>query len=182
MENNEFMKLIGSCRNEESSLEYIEQMKEKGFDVLKPTINKKLRAIEKGATYSKLTEDQVRFMLMIELNKTENSLDKIWEDEEFQDEFIVKVFVQRIKLFKLSEMVDPLLFAYGMFVFGIDSPGKGNIFLIKLLEHYHENGIAATQDDLTMVIFPEGFYTDESCRNIIDYCLKPKVTLFSELY
>ena len=117
---------------------------------------------------------------MLELQPT--ILDTIWEDELFQNEFLVKVFNQRIKLFKLEEMVNPKLFVYAILVFGVDSPGKGNIFLIKLLEHYHKNNVVATKDDLSLSIFPEGFYDDTTGRNIVDYCLKSRATVFSELY
>lgn len=176
----EIKKLIGCTRDEARVNQYINDMKEKGFDVLKPTINKELRNIDKPPSFLNLTEEQTRFMLMMELQP--NTLDSIWEDQMFQNEFIVKVFNQRIELCKLSEMVDPKLFVYAILVFGVDSPGKGNIFLIKLLEHYHKNSAVANTNDLTMDIFPFGFYDDTTGRNIIDYCLKPKVTVFSELY
>ena len=176
----EIKKLIECSRDEVRAYQYIIYMQEKGFDVLKPTINKELRNINKPPSFLNLTEEQTRFMLMMELQP--NTLDLIWEDQMFQNEFIVKVFNQRIELYKLNEMVDPKLFVYAILVFGVDSPGKGNIFLIKLLEHYHKNGTVATTNDLTMDIFPFGFYDDTTGRNIIDYCLKPKVTVFSELY
>lgn len=176
----EIKKLIGYARDEARVNQYINDMKEKGFDVLKQTINKELRDIGKPPSFELLAEEQTKFMLMLELQPT--ILDTIWEDELFQNEFLVKVFNQRIELFKLEEMVNPKLFVYAILVFGVDSPGKGNIFLIKLLEHYHKNGTVATTNDLAMNIFPFGFYDDTTGRNIVDYCLKPKVTVFSELY
>ena len=176
----EIKKLIKYSRDEVKAYQYIIYMQEKGFDVLKPTINKELRNINNPPMYSQMTEEQIKFMLMLELQP--NLLDTIWEEEMFQNEFLVKVFNQRIKLFKLEEMVNPKLFVYAILVFGVDSPGKGNIFLIKLLEHYHKNNAVATKDDLSLSIFPEGFYDDTTGRNIVDYCLKPKVTVFSELY
>ena len=176
----EIKKLIKYSRDEVKAYQYIIYMQEKGFDVLKPTINKELRNINNPPSYELLTEEQTKFMLMLELQPT--ILDTIWEDELFQNEFLVKVFNQRIKLFKLEEMVNPKLFVYAIFVFGVDSPGKGNIFLIKLLEHYHKNNEVATKDDLSLNIFPEGFYDDTTGRNIVDYCLKSRATVFSELY
>lgn len=176
----EIKKLIGCTRDEARVNQYINDMKDKGFDVLKYTINKELRNIDKPPSYELLTEEQTKFMLMLEMQPT--ILDTIWEDEMFQNEFLVKVFNQRIELCKLSSMVNPKLFVYAILVFGVDSPGKGNIFLIKLLEYFHKNGTMATKDDLSLNIFPEGFYDDITGRNIVDYCLKPKVTVFSELY
>lgn len=175
----DIMHLIG-FRGEDGTEKYIEQMKEKGFNVIKPTINRNLRRIDKFAEYSSLTQDQVRLLLLLELNPS--TLDKIWEDPDFQESFIVKVFNGRIDAYKLGDMVNPKLFVYAIMVFGVDSPGKGNIFLIKLLEHYHKNGTVATKDDLSMDMYPMGFYSDKSCRAIIDYCLKTKATVFSELY
>ena len=176
----EIKKLIKYSRDEVKAYQYIIYMQEKGFDVLKPTINKELRNINNPPSYELLTEEQTKFMLMLELQPT--ILDTIWEDELFQNEFLVKVFNQRIKLFKLEEMVNPKLFVYAILVFGVDSPGKGNIFLIKLLEHYHKNNEVATKDDLSLNIFPEGFYDNTTGRNIVDYCLKSRATVFSELY
>lgn len=176
----EIKKLIKYSRDEVKAYQYIIYMQEKGFDVLKPTINKELRNINNPPMYSQMTEEQIKFMLMLELQP--NLLDTIWEEEMFQNEFLVKVFNQRIKLFKLEEMVNPKLFVYAILVFGVDSPGKGNIFLIKLLEHYHKNNAVATKDDLSLSIFPEGFYDDTTGRNIVDYCLKSRATVFSELY
>lgn len=172
-------KLIG-FRGEEGMDKYISDMKDKGFDVLKYTINKELNERGLHPNHLNLTQDQTKFMMMLELQPM--TLNEIWEDKEFQDEFIVKVFNGRIAAYKLEDMVDPKLFVYGVLVYGVDNPGKGNIFLIKLLEHFHKNGTIATINDLSMNIFPFGFYDDESCRNIIDYCIKPKVTTFSELY
>lgn len=176
----EIEKLLACSRDELRVKQYITDMKEKGFNVLKPTINKMLRNINMHPIYSQLTEEQIKFMLMLELQP--NLLDTIWEEEMFQNEFLVKVFNQRIELCKLSSMVNPKLFVYAILVFGVDSPGKGNIFLIKLLEHYHKNNAVATKDDLSLNIFPEGFYDDTTGRNIVDYCLKSRATVFSELY
>lgn len=176
----EIKKLIKYSRDEVKAYQYIIYMQEKGFDVLKPTINKELRNINNPPSYELLTEEQIKFMLMLELQP--NLLDTIWEEEMFQNEFLVKVFNQRIELCKLSSMVNPKLFVYAILVFGVDSPGKGNIFLIKLLEHYHKNNEVATKDDLSLSIFPEGFYDDTTGRNIVDYCLKSRATVFSELY
>ena len=176
----EIEKLLACSRDESGVKQYITDMKEKGFNVLKPTINKMLRNINMSPIYSQLTEEQIKFMLMLELQP--NLLDTIWEEEMFQNEFLVKVFNQRVELCKLSSMVNPKLFVYAILVFGVDSPGKGNIFLIKLLEHYHKNNEVATKDDLSLNIFPEGFYDDTTGRNIVDYCLKSRATVFSELY
>ena len=176
----EIEKLLACSRDESGVKQYITDMKEKGFNVLKPTINKMLRNINMSPIYSQMTEEQIKFMLMLELQP--NLLDTIWEEEMFQNEFLVKVFNQRVELCKLSSMVNPKLFVYAILVFGVDSPGKGNIFLIKLLEHYHKNNEVATKDDLSLNIFPEGFYDDTTGRNIVDYCLKSRATVFSELY
>jgi hypothetical protein len=176
----EIKKLIGCSRNEQGIEDYIIKMKEKGFDIVKPTINKELRNIDKAPGHSLLTEEQVKFMLMLELQP--ETLDSVWNDNMFQNEFLVQVFNGRINAFGLEEFVDPKLFVYGILVFGVDSPGKGNIFLIKLLEHYHKNNVPATKNDLIMNIFPEGFYDDVTGRNIVDYCLKSRATVFSELY
>ena len=176
----EIEKLIACSRDELGVKQYIANMKEKGFNVLKPTINKELRNLNIPPVYSQMTEEQIKFMLMLELQP--NLLDTIWEEEMFQNEFLVKVFNQRVELCKLSSMVNPKLFVYAILVFGVDSPGKGNIFLIKLLEHYHKNNEVATKDDLSLNIFPEGFYDDTTGRNIVDYCLKSRATVFSELY
>lgn len=158
----------------------MDKMREKGFDLKKPTIKEHLDINGIIPKFECLTEEQTKFMLMLEIQP--NTLDLIWDDQMFQDEWLVQVFTKRISVFGLEEIVNPKLIVYALIVFGIDNPGKGNIFLIRLLEWYYKNGSVASTEDLAMGIFPDGFYTDETCVKIIDCCLKPKATIFSELY
>jgi hypothetical protein len=81
----------------------------------------------------------------------------------------------------LGNCVEPLSLAT-MLAFDIDNPGKANLFLIDLLNFYFEKGRPATVDDVSMDIYPFGFYCEEDITSIIDNALKINKVYIFQVY
>lgn len=64
--------------------------------------------------------------------------------------------------------------------FGITSPGKAVLYLIDILGRNEKERI--TFNDISMIMYPMGFFDDTSVRLIIDEYVKTKKLKYSEMY
>ena len=156
-----------------------EDFEKMGFDLSKPTMEDKLRELGIRINHKEFSEDETKYFLSLNFMPNEEKA-AIINDSKWQGEFLVKIANNWMK--KFPDVLDPELFLFGIICFGIDNPGKLNVLVAKCLEHYLKVGRKIVPDDLSMEIFPFGMYDDDTFRNIIDKCMKPKASLFSEIY
>lgn len=153
-----------------------------GFDLNKPYINEVLgENVFSSLRTVEFDKEQSELFIMLNLSGEER-LKLVFEDQDFLNEFLVRIFNKSLTHYKLEDKIDKYLIIYGLFCFGIDTPGKLNLFIILLLEWSKKNNKKATINDLGIGIFPFGFYDDDACRKIINECFKTKLSVFSELY
>ena len=154
----------------------------KRFDTDKPTIENyygwenylRLRTLP-------FTPEQTIIFINLNLSGPER-IELMFQDKEFNDEFFVQLFMKTLKVYELEDLIDKHIIVYGIFCFNIDRPGKLNLFVILLLEWVKKNNRKILADDIGMHIFQDGFFDDDAFRKIVDECLKPHNTLFSEIY
>ena len=150
-----------------------------GFNLELPTIDKVLRAKDSPLKYKEFTPEETKIFIHLNCMKLEE-MEKALLDKDWQNDPFVQMANNWVKRF--PNVFDEKIWLFVLLCFGIDSPGKLNIFIARCLEFYIENEIKITPDTISMQIFPFGFYNDDTCRNIIDICMKPKASLFSEIY
>lgn len=129
--------------------------------------------------FKPLTEDGVQILLMVNLNPDFGK--EIIKDPEYINMFLTQILLKRIEVFGLEDKIDQeALFMY--LAFGVDNPGKVVLFLIALVEYYEKTGEVATKDDISLKLFPNGFYDDETCEFVANHCMKSRLTIGSEIY
>lgn len=161
-----------------------EDFKKMGFDLNLPTIKEAMDQKGFNINFKNFTPKETEYFIYLENIPNDVFKKTIFNTPEWQNEFLIKIANKWME--KFPNVFEERLFAYALICFGIDSPGKLNVFIVKCLEWYYENNILheniITPNELSFGIFPFGFYDDYTCRNIIDYCMKPKASIFSEIY
>jgi len=94
---------------------------------------------------------------------------------------LFELMYKRVKAFDLTDRIAPTAILMAA-LYDIDRPGKAVIYLIELLDFAIRNNKKVDYNDVTVSIFPEAFFTDETCKNIIDKIHKPKLARNSGLY
>lgn len=143
-------------------------MSEKAKENDQQTITALLAASNHEPTYVQLKIDHVKFLTIL-FGSTDEVKDNMIQD--VTSVGLGAVLSKRITAFKLEDAIskDGMLFWVAL---DIDSPGGLMLYLITLLDFYTENNKAATLNDLGMQIYPDGFYTVDSCRYIVNNFVK----------
>lgn len=144
----------------------------------RPFIEDVMREKNFRPEYKNLSEDGVR--LFLQFTTSSEVLQHVLKSKEYKDQFFTEILDGRINTFELQEKVKhEALISY--IVFELNNPAKVILLLIRLLEFYEKNKRAAGWKDIVN-IFPMGFYDDNTCRFIIENCLKTRKTINSEIY
>lgn len=159
-----------------------EDFEKMGFNLELPSMEDKLRGMDLQIRHNEFTKDEMEAFVYLTMMYKQDGLEAIMNEPEWKDEFLVKIINKKMEMF--PDVFDPAIFCIALMSYGVDNPGKVNIFIIKCLEHHLKNGKRITPDILSMEIFPFGFYDDDTGRNLVNECLKPKpaISLFAELY
>lgn len=134
-----------------------------------------------GLNYKPMSPEDTQIFMSISFMNDE-SADNILKEMTSGDNFnAVNIIYKRYQAFKevmnLPEMTSKA-FLSSMYL-GIDSPGKAVLFLVDILGRSEGN---ITENDISMNMYPYGFYDDSSCRLIIDDYIKTKKLKYSEMY
>jgi len=110
------------------------------------------------------------------------NLDFINDADELKCSPMYKILKGNIVAYGLEEKVNLNIAVTLAIAFNLNNPGMWKLLLIDLLNFYVSNNKPATIEDLSMFIYPMGFYDDKSFIRIVDDYLKPNLLLNSEMY
>lgn len=157
-----------------------EDFEKMGFNLELPGMEEVLRSKGIPVRFQQMDKDQVEIFIRLNFMFNEDECKSITDDPEWNQEFLVQVAKKRMDLF--PNVFHPAILPLAIMVLGVNNPGKINIFIARCLEWYLEYGKQITQDIISMQIFPFGFFDDETGSTIINECMKPKTSMFSEIY
>lgn len=126
--------------------------------------------------YQPMTEEQSQNVIRI-IMAEENHLEKVisGSDTPWQVEMIQK----RIEVLKLPIRLKPSALLF-ILILTEGNPGKMITALIDCLIQCEGEEVGV--DEMCQKVYPDGFYTDDSCMELIDTYLKPKKTKWSAIY
>lgn len=131
-----------------------------------------------------LSEDGGKLYVMLSMmQNTEGAMDEIvnTNQDEIEHCFICKVFLKRIEVFNLQDKVGDEMFLLTQ-VFEINNPGEAMLLLITLLDFHTEHNRKATMSDIGLELFPNGFYTHDTCMLLVDNYVKTGKTVNGFIY
>lgn len=157
-----------------------EDFKEMGFNLELPGMEEVLRSKGIPVRFKQMDKEQVEIFIKLNFMFNEDECKSITDDPEWNKEFLVQVANKRIKMF--PEVFHPAVLPLVIMALDVNNPGKINIFIARCLEWYLSHEQLITPNIVSMQIFPMGFFDDETGSNIANECMKPKTSIFSEIY
>jgi hypothetical protein len=95
--------------------------------------------------------------------------------------FSMKILKKNIEAMSMEDRIPDIAIVYSL-IFNLDTPAKAIIYLTELMDHLDKNSDPLTINDLSIRIFPNGFYDNDTCTKIIDNVMKPKKSKNSIIY
>ena len=139
----------------------------------------------KNNKYELMSEDTTKlFASLILIENDEKALQEVktFANNMYESSTIAAIIYKRYQAFKESKKlpeIDDSVFLMGD-AFANGNPGRGVLFLIDVLGNYHTKD-RITLDDITN-LYPDGYYSFETCQSIVDNYVKTHMLKFSELY
>lgn len=166
-------KSIKATTKDEAFRTCCELYKLEGLQVTTSNINK--------LKYVPFTADGTRMFVTLSL-MDDKAVDEMFEaltgDSFTPTNIIYKRYLSSKERLNLPEIDKKVFIASECFELG--SPGKAVLYLIDILGRNEKDRI--TFDDISMIMYPMGFFDDDSARLIINDYVKTKKLKYSEIY
>lgn len=119
--------------------------------------------------YQPLDETQTSAYLNVVVAEGTGVLDTL--DKEMQGLFTYDILRKRVEVLELQDKVGVGALAVAT-ILGDGNPGKTMLALVDMLNLHDETGRKVTSQDVSLLLYPHGFYTDEQAMSLIDTYLK----------